>query len=149
MMDEDLFDGWLSMPTMADFLTDQVPVTVTGSTLSIRVADEQSHERNTAGPARLSVPEIGEADLPYEATDHSRSLDTSVSTISSPTGTPASSIRSGRQRRGHTKSRLGCIDCKKRKVKVNWPSYLTLLNPLSLPVPRDMAVLRQLHEARK
>lgn len=119
-MAEDLFDGWLSMPAMADFLTDQT--LASGSTLPIRVAEEQSHER-TAGPAPLPAPDVAETDLLDEVINHSGSLDASVSTLSSPGATPASSIRSGRQRRGHTKSRLGCIDCKKRKVKVDWPFH--------------------------
>ncbi|KAF2741166.1 hypothetical protein EJ04DRAFT_548107 [Polyplosphaeria fusca] len=76
----------------------------------------------------LSVPPLEHllVDPPIPSTEL-RELQESPST-SSQAGehieTPDAAVTAARKRRGHTKSRLGCVNCKKRKVKCQetWPS---------------------------
>ena len=53
-----------------------------------------------------------------------------------------------RKRRGHKKSRNGCYNCKKRKIKVGHESSFSVTRPdlsLSIAVSREPTCLSQLH----
>lgn len=113
---EDLFDGWLAMPYMEDLFEQTSTI-------------KDSHE---AGHPHVSTPDVvslartvsqGVQNNPSYAYRRCSPICTYAhqdSPIMSEVNTIGSD-RAVRQRRGHTKSRLGCIACKKRKVKVRRP----------------------------
>ncbi|KAF2027520.1 hypothetical protein EK21DRAFT_102479 [Setomelanomma holmii] len=92
---EDLFDGWLAMPSMDDFLVAEDPKNI--SSQSQETVDSLSRIPSSTGQ------------------DVEPSSDVQT----------AASDRTSRQRREHTKSRLGCVLCKRRKVK-----YTYLMNAI-------------------
>ena len=105
-MVEDLFDGWLAMPSMVDFLTDE------------RGAVDFKQSKDLVPTGR--VTDGGEEDQSYEMAVALCLLHT-YWTRYRPSTEHASRAC---ERRVHTKSRLGCHTCKKRKVKCSetWPS---------------------------
>lgn len=52
------------------------------------------------------------------------------------------------ERRGHTKSRRGCYNCKRRRIKVFRPYVLVVTWAKPLPVPGDTSGLRPLCQDR-
>ncbi|KAH7361216.1 hypothetical protein BKA66DRAFT_573564 [Pyrenochaeta sp. MPI-SDFR-AT-0127] len=102
MLIEDIFDGWLAVPSMAGFLQDEDPAHCHVPLKQITLL--KSHGNARIEPAQLSALDD---QSPTAFVEH----------------TPTTS-RGPRQRRGHTKSRLGCIVCKRRKIKCQetWPS---------------------------
>ncbi|CAO2651298.1 Nn.00g095950.m01.CDS01 [Neocucurbitaria sp. VM-36] len=103
---DDIFDGWLAIPSITGFLADRTP--------STRVS-----------PREITPQELTEHtpnQSPHVLTLHVED-DTDQSGTSSRENIPIT-IRGERQRRGHTKSRLGCVTCKKRRIKCQetWPS---------------------------
>jgi len=76
------------------------------------------------GDALLDIDEVPQLSSdwspsasPHQADSDSTDLSTSLVLLSDNT-TGASPKSNPRKRRGHTKSRLGCVHCKKRKIKV-------------------------------
>ena len=56
-----------------------------------------------------------------------------------------------RKRRGHKKSRNGCYNCKKRKIKAGHESSFGVTRPglrLSIAVPREPTCLSQLYQGK-
>ncbi|KAF1940659.1 hypothetical protein EJ02DRAFT_504003 [Clathrospora elynae] len=96
---DDIFDGWLAMPSVAAFLVDDA--SMRGSKQpGLAAHTEQYHP----SPSQDTQPPTSNLN------GHDPLLTVSGdSTVAPP--------RDSRQRRGHTKSRLGCITCKKRKIK--------------------------------
>jgi len=109
-----LFDGWLSVPAVAGFLLNGLPLD----------GDEHSEPaartvRDKKAPTERSQSSSPQAAVPQISLDARDDLVT-------PIGETPSTAHATRQRRGHTKSRLGCIACKKRKVKVGSTLYRRL-----------------------
>ena len=91
---EDLFEGYIALGPIGDFLEESPPSSYSNRFSIVTHAEE--HASSSSG-------------------GHTK-----------PLGVTASSSDHGvlgtlRQRRGHTKSRLGCLLCKKRKIKVSLP----------------------------
>ncbi|KAF2464909.1 uncharacterized protein BDR25DRAFT_306977 [Lindgomyces ingoldianus] len=103
MFAENIFEGWLSMPSMEALLNDGTEMSSEHSTTTIS-PQSQRQEDIAFG--------ITQADPPARNETPKASKNTPVDDAA------------GRKRRGHTKSRLGCISCKKRKIKCQeiWPS---------------------------
>lgn len=142
MCSEDLFEGWLSVPAMESlFAFESQPSqydaynTIAEPRFQTDVAIELMHPAGGV-PDRLPVgsDSVGAADL------------ASLPLPTPPQALPeaATSSSNGRKRRGHTKSRLGCIGCKKRKIKVSAFRHADDQSLRSL-VSRDMAILCQLY----
>ena len=87
---DDLFEGYMALGPIGDFL-------------------EESPLPSYIKQPQVS-PRTGEHSSSPEAVSQSLSIAAS--------GGPAT-LGALRQRRGHTKSRLGCLLCKKRKIKVS------------------------------
>ncbi|KAL6153189.1 hypothetical protein ACJQWK_11624 [Exserohilum turcicum] len=104
---DDLFEGYMVLDAVADFLAHSPLADRTKQPAIAPRPEHHVHDSNHASPSPspVSAPTL-------------RSPDPSVSS-----GYTAASAAL-RQRRGHTKSRLGCIGCKRRKVKCQetWPS---------------------------
>lgn len=98
MLVDDIFDGWLSVPAMGD-LFDRRPQPV------------PEYPRHSSKSTEQNLAVVEPKGL--ESEHQSKSLPHSVTT---PDGFDD---RPSRKRRGHTKSRLGCLTCKRRKIKVN------------------------------
>ncbi|KAH7090490.1 hypothetical protein FB567DRAFT_519984 [Paraphoma chrysanthemicola] len=116
---EDLFDGWLTMPYMEDFF---VPLRTTKDNneaehFQVSTSDGASLVQMNSQDTRTHPPYAQRQCSPLRVHAHpDRQILQEAHTVGSD--------RMLRQRRGHTKSRLGCITCKKRKVKCSetWPS---------------------------
>jgi hypothetical protein len=121
---DDLFDGWLSVPAVAGFLLNGLPL------------DGDEHSESAARTVRdkKAPTERSQSSSPQDINERDQSLEAAVPQISldarddlvTPIGETPSTAHATRQRRGHTKSRLGCIACKKRKVKVGSTLYRRL-----------------------
>ncbi|KAF1851687.1 uncharacterized protein K460DRAFT_373639 [Cucurbitaria berberidis CBS 394.84] len=107
MLVEDMFDGWLAIPSITDFLTEEAPPDCHVPPEQATVTETPKHTTNE--PARLWGLNVD--DSPNQL-------------LSTPGESTSTTSRVARQRRGHTKSRLGCVTCRKRKVKCQetWPS---------------------------
>jgi hypothetical protein len=110
---DDLFEGYMDMDALADFLLDNPPTNkrpevVPHSQKSMRPSDDSTRSSIscTNGHSQWYATSGTIVRLVL--------MDISNAVARSDTAAPGSS----RQRRGHTKSRLGCIACKRRKVKV-------------------------------
>ena len=119
MLEENLFDGWLAVPSIAGFLADEPP---TGPSCQPpkQTKGSKSHGDTTNEAARMSNLGVEEdTSQSYEATHSHSHSNNHHHSITSPRENALTTNREARQRRGHTKSRLGCITCKKRKIKVS------------------------------
>ncbi|CAA9960149.1 Zn-clus multi-domain protein [Pyrenophora teres f. maculata] len=91
---DDLFEGYMALGPIGDFLQESPPFSST----------KQPPKESRTGE-HVSLEE------------QTQLLDVTASSGGDPT-----TLGALRQRRGHTKSRLGCLACKKRKIKETWPS---------------------------
>ncbi|KAI0571359.1 Zn-clus multi-domain protein, partial [Pyrenophora tritici-repentis] len=92
---DDLFEGYMALGPIGDFLEESPPFRSTRKSPKVSRAEEHVSSEEQTQPQSV--------------------------TASSGDPTTLSALR---QRRGHTKSRLGCLTCKKRKIKCQetWPS---------------------------
>ncbi|KAF2017229.1 hypothetical protein BU24DRAFT_448951 [Aaosphaeria arxii CBS 175.79] len=102
MFSEELFDGWLAVPSMGNLFEQEAIVT--------RVQEGAAVVQKLHTDTSLSIP--------LQADEQSESPQ------SSSTPNAVKSTSTARKRKGHTKSRLGCTSCKQRKIKCpeQWPS---------------------------
>ncbi|KAI1565860.1 hypothetical protein PtrEW7m1_009751, partial [Pyrenophora tritici-repentis] len=85
---DDLFEGYMALGPIGDFLEESPPFRSTRKSPKVSRAEEHVSSEEQTQPQSV--------------------------TASSGDPTTLSALR---QRRGHTKSRLGCLTCKKRKIK--------------------------------
>lgn len=101
MFEDDVFEGWLSVPSMETLFAHPVQSTPNDASTDDpepsfeRPERAMSVHRASQAPTYTSVPGDTQASNDYVFMDPNN-----------------------RKRRGHTKSRLGCLGCKKRKIKV-------------------------------
>lgn len=114
-MDE-FFDGWLSMPAITGFLADGIQTdNDQESVLAVRIerahstANESTSFASRDAEDQDTSPVVTFTGTCVEARPHGAATPSTIS--------PTTTNLAARQRRGHTKSRLGCLQCKKRKVK--------------------------------
>lgn len=114
MDNEDILEGWLCVAPMGNSLEgnfpDALPATKPSTPPSVN-----SEKQNTPPESRASnssaISALDQSPLSgVSSSGHSLTIASSGNTSAEP---PAP-----RKRRGHTKSRLGCITCKRRKIKV-------------------------------
>jgi hypothetical protein len=102
---DDIFEGYLVVDEVASFLGNDALISDTNQPRLVPPTRQQEYPL-PAVPRALR-PSINDQ-------DQSRLT---------PTGGDITAQATLRQRRGHTKSRLGCIVCKKRKIKVRLLCY--------------------------
>ena len=92
---DDLFEGYIALGPIGDFLEESPP-----SSYSSRFQIAPRAEEHVSSSEGYTKP-LG---VTASSSDHA-------------------ALGALRQRRGHTKSRLGCLLCKKRKIKVGLPHF--------------------------
>jgi hypothetical protein len=102
---DDIFEGYLVVDEVAGFLGNDAPISHINQSEGVPPTRQQGHPLTAV--TRASKPSTN---------DQGQSRLT-------PSGGDIAVQAGLRQRRGHTKSRLGCIICKKRKIKVRLTYY--------------------------
>ncbi|KAF2829902.1 hypothetical protein CC86DRAFT_286035 [Ophiobolus disseminans] len=137
---EDMFDGWLAMPSVADFL-DKKPAKCVHRLKDSGLPRVPSSSTEDARPHDLAATRCDFANT-YRYRDRP----------SPSTENVAATGLAARQRREHTKSRLGCLSCKKRKVKYPYLMHALLglagsHNALQVPSSTPHATLTHRQKA--
>ena len=119
MLTDDLFEGWLAMPAITGFLELATPMDC--QVMSTR-PEGGSSEVVIRGIDMSAIPQGASTGQAFGSrSDHSHGTHrTSLDCSGNSSIVPDNSVR---LRRGHTKSRLGCITCKKRKIKVCYTCF--------------------------
>jgi hypothetical protein len=112
MDNEDILEGWLSVPHMGTLLNG-LPSPWPSPPGSVHF---QSHDTALGVEASNSNAFGASGESPQSAVSPRASVD--IPLTSAKSGDAPAEPPGLRKRRGHTKSRLGCITCKRRKIKV-------------------------------